>query len=62
MTGWEYRTVKVKTGGGFCRKNVDEREIDQLLNMMGLDSWELVTATVNSFTMDLLYTFKRPLS
>ncbi len=65
MTGWEYRTVKVQCRGVLGGR-VDEREIDRILNMMGLDGWELVTAVANAVaygqTQSLLYTFKRPLS
>jgi len=64
MSGWEYRTVKLDATG-FLGGKVDETELDRLLNDLGREGWDLVTAmdtnTGQGATRHVLYTFKRPL-
>ena len=56
ITTWEYRYVYFKT-------DTDDREIEQMLNEMGYDGWELVSIV---FAGDAVrakmhsYVFKRP--
>ncbi len=40
---WEYKTIKLGTTG-FLGGNLDEAELDQGLNELGSQGWELVTA------------------
>lgn len=42
MEQWEYKTLKIKTGG-FLGGKVDEHEFEEELNRLGLDGWELVS-------------------
>ncbi|CAH8245913.1 DUF4177 domain-containing protein [Paenibacillus melissococcoides] len=42
MEQWEYKTLKIKTGG-FLGGKVDEQEFEEELNRLGLDGWELVS-------------------
>jgi len=40
---WEYRTVKINTGG-FVGGKVDEAVLDRMMNALGDEGWELVAA------------------
>ena len=40
---WEYRTIKVDTKG-FVGGKIDEGNMDQMLNALGDEGWELVAA------------------
>ncbi|WP_270406689.1 DUF4177 domain-containing protein [Paenibacillus timonensis] len=42
MTKWEYKTIKVKTGG-FMGGKVDETEFESELNHFGQSGWEVVS-------------------
>ncbi|MBG9792769.1 hypothetical protein ABD76_09810 [Paenibacillus dendritiformis] len=42
MEQWEYKTLKIKTGG-FMGGKVNEQELEEELNRLGLDGWELVS-------------------
>jgi hypothetical protein len=61
---WEYRTVKIATTGWFAGGKIDEREIDEQLNSMGRDQWELVAAfttqQMHGQSRHVLFVFKRP--
>ena len=60
---WEYRTVKVAASGWFGPK-VDEAQVDERLNGLGMDGWELATAFDTNWghgaTQDIILVFKRP--
>jgi hypothetical protein len=43
MTRWEYQTVQLDVEG-FFRPHVDEDSVSHLLNQLGAQGWELVTA------------------
>lgn len=63
MARWEYKTIKLATTGLVGGK-LDTAAFDELLNRLGHDGWELVTAfDTNSFegiTRDAVANFKRP--
>jgi len=40
---WEYKTIKVDTKG-FIGGKLDEANLDQKMNALGDDGWELVAA------------------
>ena len=40
---WEYKTIKVDTKG-FVGGKFDEANLDQVLNALGENGWELVSA------------------
>ena len=40
---WEYKTIKVDTKG-FIGGKLDEANLDQMMNTLGDDGWELVAA------------------
>jgi len=60
---WEYRTLKIDVRG-FWGAKVDESRIDGVLNEVGADGWELVTALdiniLHGQSSDLVFVFKRP--
>lgn len=41
---WEYRTIKIDTKGFFVGGKVDETALDQVMNRLGNQGWELVSA------------------
>ncbi len=43
MNRWEYRTLKIDTSGIMGGK-IDEVSLDQQMNSLGMDGWELVAA------------------
>jgi hypothetical protein len=59
---FEYKTVKVETGGLMGGK-LDAGKLDGMLNDLGRDGWELVTAFDTSMgagtTRDIVAIFKR---
>jgi hypothetical protein len=65
MTRWEYKTIKLSTSG-FLGGNLDTGAFDNLLNGLGRDGWELVSAfdTNQSYgaSRDVVAVFKRPVS
>ena len=60
---WEYRTIKVATTG-LSGGRLDEEALDRVLNDLGAQGWELVTAvnTARDFgsTRHVVAIFKRP--
>ena len=65
MTRWEYKTIKV-AATGFLGGKLDSPAFEALLNGLGRDGWELVSAfdTNQSYgqTRDVVAVFKRPLA
>lgn len=59
---WEYKTIKLKTKG-FSGGNFDESELDEMMNELGSDGWELVagfdTSKGTGETRDVVIIFKR---
>ena len=59
---WEYRTLKVNCKGFFGGK-FDEGRLDEMLNDLGRDGWELVssfdTNELYGSTRYMVFTFKR---
>jgi hypothetical protein len=59
---WEYKTVKL-AAKGFLGGKIKEYELEALLNDLGADGWELVSAfgTNKSYgqTRDVVAIFKR---
>ncbi|WP_322905859.1 DUF4177 domain-containing protein [Paenibacillus campi] len=62
MIQWEYKTVKLATGG-FLGGKVDEHELESVLNNLGFEGWELVssfdTAMTQGSSRDIILVFKR---
>jgi len=60
---WEYKTVKLATTG-LTGGKLDELKLDALMNQLGAEGWELVSAfdTNQSYgaTRDVVVVFKRP--
>ena len=65
MARWEYKTVEVKMKG-WLQKKLNPDEVDETLNELGRQGWELVNAegwtTMQGATCAGVYTFKRPLA
>lgn len=63
MTKWEYKTIKVMTGG-FMGGKLDESELEHELNHYGQDGWEVVSCFDTSYgqgtTREVIVVFKRP--
>ena len=59
---WEYKTVKIETKG-FLGGKFDENKLDQFMNQLGAQGWELVSSfgTAQSFgeSRDIVVIFKR---
>jgi len=59
---WEYKTIKLATKG-FTGGKFDETKLDKLLNELGSQGWELVSAfdTNQGYgeTRDVVVIFKR---
>jgi hypothetical protein len=59
---WEYKTLKLGTHG-FLGGKFDERQLEQMMNTLGEDGWELASAfdTSKSYgeTRDVIVMFKR---
>ncbi|EBK2059977.1 DUF4177 domain-containing protein [Paenibacillus timonensis] len=62
MTKWEYKTIKVKTGG-FMGGKVDETEFESELNHFGQSGWEVVSCFDTSYgqgtSREVIVVFKR---
>jgi len=60
---WEYMTIKQPVGG-FAGGKLDSSELDQKLNDLGREGWELVAAfgsqKYQGQTRDVVAVFKRP--
>ncbi|GGH27378.1 DUF4177 domain-containing protein [Paenibacillus segetis] len=63
MTLWEYKTIKLKTGG-FMGGKLDEMEFESELNRYGQDGWEVVSCFDTSYgqgtSREVIVVFKRP--
>jgi hypothetical protein len=61
---WEYKSVKLATTGRFAGGKLDELKLDALMNQLGAEGWELVSAfdTNQAYgaTRDVVAVFKRP--
>ena len=61
---WEYRTLKLAAEGWFSGGKLDETKLDQMINELGRECWELVAAfdtnQVYGNTRDAVLIFKRP--
>ncbi len=59
---WEYKTIKLKTKG-FSGGNFDESELDDMMNELGSQGWELVagfdTNQAYGASRDVVIIFKR---
>ncbi len=64
MLRWEYKTVKLNTSGWFLGGILDTTAFDQLLNQLGAEGWELVSAfdtnQVQGASREVVAVFKRP--
>lgn len=62
MEQWEYKTVKYHTGG-FMGGKVNVEELDELLNSLGFEGWELVscfdTSQGQGQSREVISVFKR---
>ncbi|MCR8657383.1 DUF4177 domain-containing protein [Paenibacillus endoradicis] len=62
MEQWEYKTLKLSTGGFFGGK-VDEEELEDELNRFGRDGWELAssfdTSQAQGASREIIIMFKR---
>lgn len=60
---WEYKTIKIDAKGTFAGGKVDENALDQLMNRLGEQGWELVSALDTSMeggkSRHVLAIFKR---
>ncbi|GHE41090.1 DUF4177 domain-containing protein [Sphingobacterium griseoflavum] len=64
MKRFEYKTVKVEPKG-FWQKKLDPQELDNILNTLGQEGWELVAMqdlAVSGTSWTFHYTFKRPIN
>ena len=63
---WEYKTMKFAAGGILSGGHVDAQGLDNMLNELGHDEWELVTGFDSNMdggrTRDVIMVFKRPAS
>ncbi len=63
MNKWEYKTIKLETTGWFVGGNLNEKKLDEHMNMLGEEGWELMSAfdTNKSFgeSRDVVAIFKR---
>lgn len=61
---WEYKTVKLATTGFWVGGNLDSVKFTEMLNELGRDRWELVSAfdtnQSHGATKDVVAVFKRP--
>lgn len=63
-TQWEYKTVMIKATGWFAGGKVDPNLLDERLNNLGQQGWELAsgfdTNQLYGETRDVILIFKRP--
>jgi len=61
---WEYKTVMIKATGWFAGGKVDAEVMNDKLNALGSEGWELVcgfdTNKLYGETRDVVLIFKRP--
>jgi hypothetical protein len=59
---WEYRNIKLEAKGVLGRE-IDQAQLDAVLNPLGNDGWELVTAVGihegAGYTREVVLIFKR---
>ncbi|MBI9073050.1 MAG: DUF4177 domain-containing protein [Melioribacteraceae bacterium] len=59
---WEYKTLKL-AASGFLGGKFDEKELDEFMNQLGQQGWELVssfdTNQSHGSTRDIVVIFKR---
>lgn len=60
---WEYRTIKLAGTGYWLGGKIDEAKLDQMMNDLGAQGWELASAfdTNEAYgnTRDVVVIFKR---
>ncbi len=60
---WEYKTIKLKANG-FLGGKIDEAQLDDMMNDLGRDGWELAaafnTTKYQGSSRDVVMIFKRP--
>jgi hypothetical protein len=65
MTRWEYLLYKTEPTG-WLRDTVDEQSIEQILNNLGQQGWEVVstveTNVAEGRTKDIVFILKRPIA
>jgi hypothetical protein len=65
MTRWEYEVLKLEPGGLLGDK-MDDDEMKELLNRLGADGWELVSAFDTNYgegaTREVIMLLKRPVA
>jgi len=61
---WEYKTIKLAATGFWSSGNIDAEKLDQVMNELGMQGWELAAALdtncVQGATKDVVVIFKRP--
>ena len=61
---WEYRTIKLAATGFLMGGKIDEVKLDQMMNDLGAQGWELASAVDTNeaygSTRDVVVIFKRP--
>ena len=61
---WEYKTIMIKATGWFSGGKVDVNVLNERLNTLGRDGWELAsgfdTNKLYGETRDVVLIFKRP--
>lgn len=61
---WEYRTIKLAATGFLMGGKIDEAKLDQMMNDLGDQGWELASAVDTNeaygSTRDVVVIFKRP--
>lgn len=65
MQKWEYHTLKLETTGWFAGGKLDDAKLNEHMNKLGLQGWELVSAfdTNQAYgqSKDVVAIFKRAL-
>ena len=60
---WEYKTIKIAAAISFWTVDIDEKKLEQVINDLGADGWELVSALSVTHgygsTKNILAIFKR---
>ena len=64
MQKWEYKTAKMNTEGWFVGEVLDTGSFDSMLNSLGSQGWELISAfdtkQTNGASREVVAVFKRP--
>jgi hypothetical protein len=65
MKKWEFLTIKLETSGWLVGGNFNETKLDEYMNILGEDGWELVSAFDTNknqgASKDIVAIFKREL-